>query len=148
MRIWHKDLIKVLPQKQLVAQWRELCCMAKNVRKDGTPNHLLVNKILNYPLNHFVVYSNMVLKEMSDRKINVNKNTYLKFVENLEAGGKHFNNDIDKVIPVWNEIFGSWHNERYLIQCLHNLEEKYDCGGMSEDEWNKIKDQFYEVLYR
>lgn len=33
MRLWHKDLIKVLPKEQLLGQWRELACIAKNIKK-------------------------------------------------------------------------------------------------------------------
>lgn len=29
-------------------------------------------------------------------------------------------------------------NERYLKQCYYNLQEKYDCGGISKEEWMKV----------
>ena len=48
MRLWHKDLIDVLPNQQLVAQWRELSAIAGAIQKHGTPNHLLVNFVY-YP---------------------------------------------------------------------------------------------------
>ena len=51
MRLWHKDLIPVLPRQQLLSQWRECCCIARNIVENGTPNHILVNKILDYPIN-------------------------------------------------------------------------------------------------
>ena len=41
MRLWHKDLIPYLPKQQLISQWRECCCIAKNIADNGTPNHLL-----------------------------------------------------------------------------------------------------------
>ena len=31
MRLWYKYLIGVLPQKQLLGQWRECCLIAKNI---------------------------------------------------------------------------------------------------------------------
>ena len=37
-----------------------------------------------------------------------------------------------------NDIFPEWHNDRYLVQCLLNLQEKCDCGGITEDEWKII----------
>ena len=46
MRLWHKDLISVLPREQLVAQWRELSAIAGAIQKNGTPNHGLVNFVL------------------------------------------------------------------------------------------------------
>lgn len=32
-----------------------------------------------------------------------------------------------------------WHEDRYFIQCYYNLQEKYDCGGISPEDWEKIK---------
>ena len=46
MRLWHKDMISILPREQLVAQWRELSAIASNIQTKGTPNHILVNKIM------------------------------------------------------------------------------------------------------
>ena len=51
MRLWHKDLIDVLPKNQLVSQWRELLAIKGSIDKKGTPNHLLVNKVLNYSID-------------------------------------------------------------------------------------------------
>jgi uncharacterized protein (TIGR02328 family) len=31
MRLWHKDLISVLPRQQLLGQWRECCLIARNI---------------------------------------------------------------------------------------------------------------------
>ncbi|MBR4832410.1 MAG: hypothetical protein IKZ97_07275, partial [Butyrivibrio sp.] len=39
-------------------------------------------------------------------------------------------------------IFKDWHDERYLKQCFYNLQEKYDCGGISQAEWLKIDNYF------
>ena len=38
-----------------------------------------------------------------------------------------------------NELFKNWHTQRYLKQCVYNLQEKFDCGGISGEEWKKIK---------
>ena len=34
MRLWHKDLITVLPRQQLIGQWRECCSIAKKLAKE------------------------------------------------------------------------------------------------------------------
>ena len=129
MRLWHKDLIPYLAQKQLVAQWRELCCIAKNIADNGTPNHLLVNKILDYPIEHFIVYSRIVESEMHLRGYNVDVSKFDKY--GLVPNDKFHGIESD-------ELFKDWHNDRYLIQCYYNLQEKYDCGGLTDDEWNEI----------
>ena len=52
MRLWHKDLIKVLPNNQLIGQWRECCAIAVNIKNKGFPNHILVNRIMDYKRSH------------------------------------------------------------------------------------------------
>jgi 3-methyladenine DNA glycosylase AlkD len=34
------------------------------------------------------------------------------------------------------------HNDRYLKQCYYNLQEKYDRGIITKEEWQKI-DEYY-----
>jgi len=125
MRLWHKDLIPVLPRQQLLGQWRECCLIAKNIAEKGSPNHILVNRIMDYPIEHFTTYAWLVRSEMVKRGYKVD---YLKF-------HKWFliHNRVD-----FEELFKDWHNERYLTQCLFNLQEKFDCGGIPKEEWEKI----------
>ncbi len=142
IRLWHYKLIPYLPQKQLIAQWRECCCIAKNIADNGTPNHILVNEVLNYPTIHFVEYTNMILAEMKNRGYKINGKSYLKFCENICCAKLCFDINADLVIKN-DEVFPDWHNTRYLRQCLYNLQEKYDCGGISKEEWNNITRNFY-----
>ena len=121
MRLWHKDLIPILPRLQLVGQWRECRLIARKIAEDGTPNHLLVNKILNYPLSHFATYAHMVREEMLRHGYNVRGGDWQETV-------------------VHDEIFKEWHNNRYMYQCLFNLQEKYDCGGIPKEEWDVIRE--------
>ena len=76
MRLWHYKLIPALPRQQLLSQWRECCCIARNIAVNGTPNHLLVNKILNYPIQHFITYSYLVANEMYRRGYKVDKSRF------------------------------------------------------------------------
>ena len=138
MRLWHKDLISYLPRQQLLGQWRECCLIAKNIKEKGTPNHILVNKIMNYPLIHFYNYCRLVMQEMETRgyKCNKNKfwdNTILEYSEAIPAVPKSF-------------IFGTWHNLKYLKQCYYNLQEKYDCGGISDTEWGIVQKNFWDLV--
>ena len=129
MRLWHKDLLKVLPREQLVSQWRECSAIAGSILKSGTPNHLLVNKILDYHISHFISYSLMVRAEMSRRGY--------RTMQSVE----------DKIVSLYpnymlipkDSLFCDWHNARYFMQCYHNLEEKYDCGGITQEDWDLIK---------
>lgn len=127
MRLWHKDLIPYLPRQQLVSQWRECCCIARNIFENGTPNHALVNKVLKYPDDEFNGYTALVIAEMQKRGYSVNPDRFWKWRTN-----RNF----------WDGamLFAGWHNSRYLDQCFYNLEEKYDCGAISEDEWGRVLD--------
>lgn len=126
MRLWHKDLIKVLPDKQLVGQWRECCAIARNIKDNGTPNHILVNRIMNYPIGHFWYYAFLIYCEMNKRGFKCD------FTGKFE---QWFEKNYAIELPTYNELFEGWHNRRYLLQCLFNLQEKYDCGGITDNEW-------------
>lgn len=131
MRLWHKDLINYLPKKQLVSQWRECCCIAKNIATNGTPNHILVNKILDYPISHFYTYGIDVYIAMKSRGYECDFNKFDKYFK-------------DKSISC-DSIFKGWHNERYLKQCYYNLQEKYDCDSIPKKEWKIFASRFYEL---
>lgn len=47
--------------------------------------------------------------------------------------------ELDDKIPVpYEKLFAGWHNHRYACQCYYNLEEKYDRGGIPDNEWDKV----------
>ena len=129
MRLWHKDLIAVLPREQLVAQWRECSAIAGAIQKNGTPNHILVNYVLN-DLNSFIMYSYMVRLEMFNRGYRTMDNVWNKIVSLVS--------DDSWKTCTYSSVFSNEHNSRYFLQCYYNLQEKYDRGGISEADWQKI----------
>lgn len=138
MRLWHKDLISILPSQQLFGQWRECCLIARNIAVNKTPNHILVNRIMDYPIEHFMTYIHMVRWEMQHRGFSPSREASLTVEEYL---------DMPMQIYVDNDIlFDGWHNDRYLWQCVSNLEEKYDCGGIPYEEWEVIDNYISEFL--
>ena len=141
MRLWHKDLIPFLPRRQLLAQWRECCAICSNIAKRGTPNHILVNKIMDYPPVHFMEYTRLVVSELMNRGYKLNPIVMDRFTKNFDE----FGNSNETIYPE-RVIFENWHNERYLKQCLFNLQEKADNNGIPEDEWQTIESKFGEYL--
>jgi uncharacterized protein (TIGR02328 family) len=118
MRLWHKDLIKVLPQAHLVAQWRELSAIAGAIEKNGTPNHVLVNFVLDYDYDNFISYAYYIRQEMTSRGIRTMSTVWDKIV-NLK--------------PKWTllpfeKIYEQKMDDLYLKICYYNLYEKYLCG--------------------
>ena len=128
MRLWSKQLISVLPREQLVAQWRELSACAGNIKLKGTPNHILVNKIMDYPLDHFISYAYYIRQEMTNRGYKTMDSVWNKIV-GLKPDWKLISVD---------DIYSKWMTPEYVTICYWNLKEKYLCGGISEEEWNKI----------
>lgn len=144
MRLWHKDLISSLDRERIIAQWRECCCIIKNIADKDTPNHLLVNKVLKYHSSHFEYYTECIINELKHRGYKISSVAYNNYKENLnKAIDKDvFNNHMEDLYRSDNpftELFAGWHNDRYFAQCVYNLQEKFDCGGIKESEWNKIK---------
>ena len=128
MRLWHKQLISVLPRQQLVGQWRECSSLAGNILTKGTPNHILVNKIMDYPIDHFITYAALVRGEMGNRGYKTMDSVANKIIS-LKPDWK--------AIPA-DKLYDQWMDNTYLTVCYWNLYEKYDCGGMSQEEWDKI----------
>jgi uncharacterized protein (TIGR02328 family) len=137
MRLWHIKLIPVLPREQLVAQWRELSAIAGAIKKKGTPNHILVNFILNYNYDHFISYAAAVRSEMTSRGYRTMDSVW---------------NKITSLKPNWNqlphnEIYKEKMNDNYMIVCYWNLWEKFNCGGISGVDFEKIE-KVYNTLIR
>lgn len=134
MRLWHKKLIQVLPRQQLVSQYRECILISNNILKLGKPNHILVNPIVDYSIDHFYTYCLHVLRTMEHRGYNITDASRNKLFGNINTINGHKECNF-----IWfDELYQGWHSTRYLLQCLLNLEEKYDRGGISFEEWYKV----------
>lgn len=129
MRLWSIDIIDVLPRQQLLSQWREinrLFVFGKRI------SHILINFIYDYDETDLYRYSLLVLSECRKRgyRINAKKMTSYFEAANILGHGVFY-----------NRPFAGKMTDRYLRQCYYNLQEKYDCGGMSEEEWKRIEDK-------
>lgn len=149
MRLWHKDLIPVLPKQQLLGQWRECCCIARNIAVNGTPNHLLVNKIMDYPIDHFYSYTYLVARYMFKRGYKLDWGKFARYIDvgklksidvTVDLNSDGIRIDTISSHLSHDELFAGWHNDRYLLQCFYNLQEKFDCGGITEAEWRYFQE--------
>lgn len=135
IRIWHRDLIKVLPREQLVASWRELSAIAGSIQKNGTPNHLLVNFVMDYDFDHFISYAYYVRQEMTNRGYRTMDSVWNKIVS-LKPDYK--------LLP-FKDVYPEKMNLSYANICYYNLYEKMLCGGIKFEDWQKIDELDYEV---
>lgn len=131
MRLWHKNMICVLPREQLVAQWRELSAIASNIKNKGTPNHILVNKVMNYPMNHFITYAAAIRAEMTRRGYRTMNSVWDKITSVVDGDFQ--------ILPI-SEIYKEWMNNLYWTICYYNLKEKWMCGGINNTDWQKIEE--------
>lgn len=131
MRLWHYKLIPVLPNAMLVSQWRE-CIAIKRQWEKGTLKHRLVSYVMNHRKEIFYQYVEIIIWEMNRRGIKYQKN----FVQEIKDFCKE---DINGLAV---SIRYPEHNDRYLKQCLYNLEEKATRNIISKEEWLKIYNEF------
>ena len=132
MRLWHTSFISVLPREQLVAQWRELSAIAGAIQKNGTPNHILVNFVLDYDYDHFISYAHYVREEMTKRGYRTMNSVWDKITS--------LKNDYT-ILPL-HEVYFDKMDYFYLRVCYYNLGEKYVCGGISAIDWTPIEATF------
>lgn len=143
MRLWHKDFINVLPRQQLLSQLRECVLIAKNIHDLGKPNHILVNPIMNYPLEHFVKYVDDVISTIEVRGYRVKPETIEKIKSYLNI--KDFRNNTRNIRKI--DLFYGWHDETYFDICFYNLLEKFKCGGIPEAEFKLVLDRYFFEKY-
>ncbi len=102
---------------------------------------------MEYPIEHFLRYSQMVYCEMMYRDYNCNLYNFSRWLgdtEKIEIISQNWPSQLTAMELIRlkdDDIFYNWHTDRYYWQCYHNLEEKYDCGGISQDEWETICDE-------
>ena len=135
MRLWHTLLIEALPREQLIAAWRELSAIAGAIQKNGTPNHIRVNFVLDYDYNHFISYTYYIREEMTRRGYRTMDSVWNKIVA-LKPDWK--------LLPL-DDVYKEKMNDFYLTVCYYNLYEKYDCGMF--DDFSKIEKIYRSIIY-
>ena len=130
MRLWHTKLIKALPQAHLVAQWRELSAIAGAIQKNGTPNHVLVNFVLDYDYDNFISYAYYLRQEMQNRNIRTMNSVWEKIIS-LKP---NYN-----IMPI-EEVYKDKMDILYLKICYYNLFEKFLCGMFTIKEYLPIEE--------
>ena len=118
MRLWHYELLPYLPKSQLLAQKRECDLIWKDIANGRRTNHVLINYIWDYdcPDLRLYMYYELLKEEFERRgfkfRWSKNANTFCVSKENP---------------------FPIHHNNRYLIECYFNLEEKRRRGQKDFD---------------
>lgn len=137
MRLWHYKLIPILPNKMLISQWREIIAIKRQWEK-GSLTHRLVGYVKDYDKARFSTYTTIVINELQKRNIKY-QNKYLEEIYEFCKRGETY------IYYIQNYEYPE-HNDRYLIQCYYNLQEKADRRIISEEEWLKIEKYVKELI--
>ena len=139
MRLWSVDILEFLPDLQFKWQLREMMLILHQWRDEGKTNHLLINKVMEYPKNDFARY--FVHYEALYHK------RYGKWLTKQWEEFKAFDDTpLDKRS---DGVFTGWHNKEYLRVCMANLYEKHVFGvgksRITDDEWQRLVDGYRHI---
>ena len=86
---------------------------------------------MDYDKNYFLHYTLRVVTELKIRKIKYQEKYWTEIRDFCVKYGT----------PITSLNYPE-HNQRYLKQCFYNLQEKYDRGIISEEEYKKIRNVY------
>ena len=78
---------------------------------------------------------------MKKRGYKVSDQAREAFKQNMKVGMDYF-----ETCATHFNIFPYWFNDRYLMQCFYNLQEKFDCGMIEYSDWLKIEHIYNQKL--
>lgn len=124
MRLWHQDLISLLPRQQLLGQHRE-CCALRG--KGWGKKHATVNYVFKHSYFDLYCYHYIVMREMSRRRYNVDvkwlsptyRGKILGYDFSVILEANKFESVIEDGILIYPE-----HDDNYKMECLENLKNK------------------------
>lgn len=142
MRLWHEALIPHLPRQQLLGQHRECCALRGN---GWGKKHSTVDYVFKHPFEWLVAYHYKVMQEMLYRGYSPNDSwfdpayrgshcePYVYPKIEIRSVGEYKS----LVVPCGEDIASQFiypeHYDKYLKECLDNLEKKGIHTEMGED---------------
>lgn len=114
MKLWHTDMIKILPRLQLLESHRELCALRG---KAWGRKHSMINYIFHHSWEYLYHYHKLVMTEMKARGYKPNP-----IWNDFYYRGKR----LPPIDPEWvtrthRQSTYPEHNRAYKIQCTKNL---------------------------
>ena len=116
MRLWHEQIIHLLPKNQLLGQHRECCALRGN---GWNKKHKTVDYVFTYfPYNLFI-YHSKIMDEMEKRGYIVSTEWRDKNYRGQKAEIYSNLEETNISSPIYKE-----HNSEYLLECIENLATK------------------------
>lgn len=139
MRLWHYALLPYLPDAQFKGQLRELVAIMHDWRDKGTTNHLLINRVMDYPkrdLSEYFLWYAEEYEKRYDKELSY-YNEFCRFCED------------EPPLHIPYQPYYGWHNKEYLRVCMANLYEKWKFGKgksrITDEEWDRLCRGYKEI---
>ena len=116
MRLWHEQIIHLLPKNQLLGQHRECCALRGN---GWNKKHKTVDYVFTYSPYNLFIYHSKIMDEMEKRGYRVSIEWRDKNYRGQKAESYSNLEETSIFTPIYKE-----HNNEYLIECIENLAGK------------------------
>jgi len=116
MRLWHEQIIHLLPKNQLLGQHRECCALRGN---GWNKKHKTVDYVFAYSPYNLFIYHSKIMDEMEKRGYRVSREWRDKNYRGQKAKSYSNLEEINISSPIYKE-----HNSEYLAECIENLATK------------------------
>ena len=116
MRLWHEQIIHLLPKNQLLGQHRECCALRGN---GWNKKHKTVDYVFAYSPYNLFIYHSKIMDEMEKRGYRVSREWRDKNYRGQKAKSYSNLEEINISSPIHKE-----HNSEYLAECIENLATK------------------------
>lgn len=116
MRLWHEQIIHLLPKNQLLGQHRE-CCALRG--KGWNKKHKTVDYVFTYSPYNLFIYHSKIMDEMEKRGYRVSIEWRDKNYRGQKAESYSNLEETSISTPIYKE-----HNNEYLLECIENLAGK------------------------
>ena len=116
MRLWHEQIIHLLPKNQLLGQHRECCALRGN---GWNKKHKTVDYVFTYSPYNLYIYHSKIMDEMEKRGYTVSEEWRDKNYRGQKADSYSNLEETNISTPIYKE-----HNNEYLLECIENLAGK------------------------
>ena len=116
MRLWHEQIIHLLPKNQLLGQHRECCALRGN---GWNKKHKTVDYVFTYSPYNLFIYHSKIMDEMEKRGYRVSREWRDKNYRGQKAESYSNLEETNISSPIYKE-----HNNEYLLECIENLAGK------------------------
>ena len=116
MRLWHEQIIHLLPKNQLLGQHRECCALRGN---GWNKKHKTVDYVFTYSPYNLFIYHSKIMDEMEKRGYRVSIEWRDKNYRGQKAESYSNLEETNISTPIYKE-----HNDEYLAECIENLAGK------------------------